>query len=110
MADRITLTTTKDALHAAAAACPNVAKALKTLFPDHFDAELRFEPAVNLDGGYGWMIGTCPSRRNTGVYVGIQDEGDYAYRGIYLDGTWRWELVTDSNGQQVAIPIEEDNS
>lgn len=90
MSEKITLETTKDALHAAASKCSQVREVLQDLFPQYFEPEINLrEIDFQYYGISGWIL--CDS-----VYGNILlDNSEANSNKIKLrsfNDSYRWKI------------------
>jgi hypothetical protein len=88
----------KDRVLEAARTCPDVARAMKALFPEAFAPQITMRVGekrleVMRDGMHA-------------AHIAIRNEGEYRDKGFFLhtSSSVSWEIVTDSQGAQVLIP------
>lgn len=89
----------------AAKQCPDVKRALKTMFPKAFESDKSLNLGL-MRGEHEYLFSkaACQEANVERNIIVIRSNGEYEDRAFYLESDYDWEIKEDNLGQTCLIP------
>jgi len=105
------LEVTKGEILKAAKKSHAVKEALKELFPEVFDNKYfnlrKLEVLDNIEMGRIFTYESSKKAQFYGLdFLSIRVDGNFAWKGFFLDKSYKWEIVTDDKGALILLPTK----